>query len=93
MEAVLKGTPDLLRAILKALGCLEDLCRAAQVCRDWSAVAREPDFWRSINLSGRTLTGSKVGGSAGPRVGWREQAPAVRVGWAGCGTRCSSALR
>ncbi len=41
--------------------CLEDLCRAAMVRRRWREVTSNPEFWRTINLKGRTLLVSKVG--------------------------------
>lgn len=41
--------------------CLEDLCRAAMVRRRWREVTSNPEFWKTINLKGRTLMVSKVG--------------------------------
>lgn len=46
--------------------CLEDLCRAAMVRRRWRDVTANPEFWRTINLRGRTLMVSKVGAARGP---------------------------
>lgn len=41
--------------------CLEDLCRAAMVRRRWREVTSNPEFWRTINLKGRTVMVSKAG--------------------------------
>lgn len=39
---------------------LEDLCRAAMVRTRWREVTSNPEFWRTINLKGRTVQVAKV---------------------------------
>ena len=51
---------DLMRLIFGHL-CLEDLCRSAMVRARWREITANPEFWRTINLRGRTLMVSKVG--------------------------------
>ena len=50
---------DMMRLIFGHL-CLEDLCRSAMVRARWRDITANPEFWKTINLRGRTLMVSKV---------------------------------
>jgi hypothetical protein len=50
---------DILRLLFKDLD-LADLLRAASTCRIWRTVSQCPEFWASLDFSGRNVRARQV---------------------------------
>ncbi|KAL4571153.1 hypothetical protein LXL04_017904 [Taraxacum kok-saghyz] len=48
-------TDDLLHMVFSFLGHI-DLCRAAEVCRQWRVASAHEDFWRILNFENRNIS-------------------------------------
>lgn len=57
-QSVLRNA-DILRLLFKDLD-LEDLLRAASTCRIWRTVSQSPEFWASLDFSGRKVRARQV---------------------------------